>query len=140
VASQDDIAAGQKIAAWNLVHGSIFGQLTAAYDEVIEAVDAYSQTSSVANLARLRAAGTNLTAIAGTGLAGPVTGVAEYDEPRRQGLEMYERAGRQIAQMDPTSEMDESGFDGAILLTKGMELTGVATAYTRELLERIQRG
>ena len=135
-----DIAAAHRIADWNTRHGAVHQRVGAALDNVIEATDRYQLSPSTLTHDELNRAGSQLAQHAQAALDGPATGVANYDDPWREGLRAYVNAGHHLAQFDPTDETTDKGFNAGILIARGRELTSVATEYTQRLVQRLQRG
>ena len=136
--SKEDLRAAQAIADWNTAHGSVLERVTAACGALEEACELALESPSDAAYQAARAAGHNLATVADEALRGPWAGIPQYDDPRRRGLECYREAGELAGTFDPTDERDENGEGAAALLFKGRQITSQATAFTSDLLRRVQ--
>ena len=134
-----DAADTERIASWNERHGSILGRMRRVSVELADAVAAFEAVGLDQRgeaLDRLHKAGAALADTARDGLRGPFAGVPEYDSPRREGLEMFVRAGTEASRYEP--ESGEHGFEAGVLLSRAAEVTAVAEEYAAGLLERLR--
>lgn len=136
--SEKDLRAARAIAEWNTAHGSVLRRTTEACGSLEAACALALESPSDTAYGTVRAAGHNLASVAAEALRGPWVGVPQYDDPRRRGLECYREAGELAGAFDPTNEEDENGEGAAALLFKGRQITSQATAFTSNLLQRVQ--
>lgn len=135
--NDDDLRAGQAIANWNLAHGAVLNQISAACGALTDACDAAIANPTANTYADVRNAGQALASLSASALATPQSGLAEFDEPRSAGLTYYQQAGEIATDVQPTASGHEAAEQVAILLNEGTALTARATAYTRGLLQRL---
>lgn len=131
-ASPGDLLAAQRISEWTEQYGGdILRQLTRAQRQFSEAVTQCDERPGPATVERMRQAAAALADVAERALEGPWAGVPEYDDPRREGLEMCAKGARKI--------VSGEGSESAILVARGEEVTAVANEYARDLTVRVQR-
>jgi len=138
VLTGQELVAARAIASWNTAHGTVVPQITEACGAVWDSCSHALAAPSADSYAAVRAAGTELEAVAAAALQGPWAGVTEYDDPRQRGLQCYREAGELVARFDPTDEEDPRGEHSAALIFKGAQVTAQATAFARDLLTKAQ--
>ena len=132
-----EFASAQAIATWNAAHGQVLTDMTRACADLEEASATALTLPSEAAYAAVRSSGAALARTARIALQGPWAGVNAYDDPRRRGLKCYLEAGEYAARFDPGDSADPNGYRAGTLLNEGTQITAKATAFARDLLNRL---
>lgn len=132
------IVAGQKIADWNVRHGSITARVTDASGRLVDGISAVQAASTDSNLNALRDAGLGLLEVANEALAGAWTGADGFDSPRKDALRLYAKAGSILGVAALVTGDEPELLEAAGCLFEGNRLTAQAKEYMVEIMRLVQ--